>query len=458
MDQGDPMRADLDICLIGLDLGTTGLKGVLVDRRGKVLADSGADTVLEHPHDGWVETEPADHFERVCGVVRKLAAARPGKVAALAMAGATGNTLLTDAAGTPLTPIVNWMDRRAEQTPPAALAEFSEAEVARVAGWPCVTTFPLAHLAWLRENRPDAWRAAAHIGMPADWLLFKLTGQWRMDHSTATTFHLQDQVAGVWHAPFLQRLGIMTEQLSGLCRSGTTIGPLAANAARDLGLTPDTLVVAGCFDHPAAARASGVLRPGQLLLSCGTSWVGFLPHGDRDAILEAGLLCDPFLSENGGPWGGIFSVPYIGRTVDWYVSNVIAPGETDPWAVFNDAAAAAETGANGLVIDLREPPWTPDAARCDVARAVMEGAARLLVEKLNALRAHGFTYDEAVMVGGPSESEVWTSILAEQSGLRLKRGGRAAGARGAAVLAGIGAGWYRDEEEALMMWDGGFSE
>jgi len=436
------------VCLIGLDLGTSAIKGVLTDESGSVLAEADADTRLFHPREGWVESDPEQHYRNVCGVIRELAAAAPAEVAALAMAAASGNTLLTDAHGTPLTAIINWMDRRAEQCPPAALTDLTTAEVSLVTGWPCITGFPLAHLAWLRENDPSNYRAAAHYGMDTDWLLYRLTGQWRMDHSTATTFHLQEQAAGTYYEPFLRRLDLPLTKLSMLTRSGVPVGPLTAQALRDTGLTAQTTVVTGCFDHPAAARAVGVLSPGQLMLSCGTSWVGFVPHPERQAILDAHLLCDPFLSANGGPWGGMFSVPCIGRTIDWYVDTVIAPGEQDRLRVFDELAAQAPPGAGGLSIDLREPPQRIQASRANVSRAVMESAARLLNGKIIKLKAYGFRYDRAVMVGGPSRSAIWREIVAGVTGLDVRAAGQSAGARGAAILAGIGTGLYCDEYAA----------
>jgi sugar (pentulose or hexulose) kinase len=269
-----------------------------------------------------------------------------------------------------------------------------------------------------------------------------------MDHSTATTFHLQEQRAGAYFVPFLQRLNIPLEKLSVLVQSGTVVGPLTAPARRDTGLSERTLVVTGCFDHPAAARAVGVLAPGQLMLSCGTSWVGFTPQTERQRVVDAQLLCDPFLSARQGPWGGMFSVPYIGRTIDWYVDHVIAPGESDRMRIFNDAAAQAAPGAGGLSIDLREPPQAIQADRCNVSRAVMEGAARLLNDKILKLKEQGFRYDRAVMVGGPAKSPIWPRIVAEITGMAVTVGGRSAGAQGAAILAGIGAGLYRDERDA----------
>lgn len=441
------------IHLIGLDLGTSAIKGILIDEQGRTVAQAHRTTDLLRPRDGWVEVDPENHYRRVCEVLRELSNAAPGEVCAFSMAAASGNTLLTDESGEPLTNIINWMDRRAELEPLPALEEFDQADVIRVTGWPCVTTFPLAHLAWLRANRPEIYARAGHIGMDTDWLTYRLTGQWVMDRSTAATFHLQEQTAGTYHLPFLNRLGVPTEKLSTLVDSGAAVGSLTGRAAADTGLSASTVLVAGCFDHPAAARAVGVLAPGQMILSCGTSWVGFTPCADRDRILDAGMLCDPFLSANGGAWGGIFSVPYIGQNIDWYIRNVIAPGEPHPMQVFDDSAAESEPGAGGLVIDLTRPPMRVEADRKHVSRAVMEGAVRLLNEKIVGMRDWGFRCESAVMVGGPADSRVWPRIVEQITGMTVTAQGRSAGAKGAAMLAGIGVGIYADEHHALAAWN-----
>lgn len=438
-----------DTYLIGLDLGTSAIKGVLTDGAGRVMAEAGADSTFLHPEEGWVEVDPERHYRNVCSVLRELAASAPGDVAAVAMAAASGNPLLTDDDGTPIANIINWMDQRAAQQPPALLAGYTEADVAHVTGWPCVTVFPLAQMAWLHENRPDLWRSAGRYAMDTDWILFRLTGRWVIDPSTASTFMIYDQESGSWHEPYLEMLGIRQEQLSELVDSGVVVGRLSPQALEDTGLSPETRIVTGSFDHPGAARSTGVLSPGELMLSCGTSWVGFTPFMDREAILEADLICDPFLSGRGGPWAGIFSVPYIGRTIDWYVENVIAADEEDKMRVFDESAAEAEPGAGGLRIDIQAEPAPVDASRANISRAVMESAARLLNAKVAELKEHGFRYDRAVMVGGPSKSPVWPGIVQEITGIDLAVGTRSAGAAGAAILAGMGIGMYRDERDAL---------
>jgi sugar (pentulose or hexulose) kinase len=424
---------------IGLDLGTTVLKGVRLRADGTQVAAAECPAAYNRPHDGWVETDPEAHWHAVADLIRQLVGAAPGDVAAVAACGASGNTLLTDADGRPLRPIINWMDQRCAGRPPPALAGLTAEAVRTVAGWACLDIFPLAHLGWLLEHEPETYRRAEHVGMNTDWLLFRLSGQWVMDASTATTFHLQDQTARRWHAPFLQRLHLRASQLSRLSGPGVPVGGMTDAAAAATGLPRRARMVTGCFDHPAAARAAGVREPGLLMLSCGTSWVAFLPWSDRQAIVDAGLLCDPFLSGTGGPWAGMLSVPAIGPVIDDYVRHVIAPGAETPLRVFDELAAQAQPGANNLRIDLRRP-WQPQpgARPADVARAVMEGAARLLAERLRALESRGFIFRRAVVVGGPGRSPVWPSIIAAETGLELTVGPMHAGARGAALLAGEG--------------------
>ncbi len=421
--------------LIGLDLGTSVTKGVLMRDDGTVLLAAERPATYSRPAPNQVETDAHHYWLEITAVIRELAADAPAPVRALAFAAASGNTLLADEQGEPLTPIINWMDTRCVGCHPAALHGLEAKDVRQVVGWPCVDIFPLAHLAWLRENRPQIWSRAAHLCMSTDWLLHRLTGNWLMDYSTATTFHLQDQERRRWHQPYLERLDVSTRQLSRLVPSGTVAGPLTPAAAAATGLTTATLAVAGCFDHPAAARAVGVTTPGQLLLSCGTSWVGFFPDHNRQRIVDAELLCDPFLSAEGGPWGAMFSVPTIGPTIDWYVDNLIAPGEPERLRIFDELAATAKPGANGLVVDVQAPPRRLDGDRASIARAVMEGAARALDGHLRRLRERGQAFTRAVQVGGPSKSPIWPRIIEEITGLTIAVGTAHAGARGAAMLA-----------------------
>jgi sugar (pentulose or hexulose) kinase len=302
--------------------------------------------------------------------------------------------------------------------------------------------------------------------MNTDWLLYRLCGRWGMDPSTATTFYLCNQKTGAWHRPYLELLGIHERQLSALAPSGKALGGLTAQAARDTGLPRDALVVLGCFDHPGAARGTGVLEPGDLLLSCGTSWVGFYPSSDRGAAVARKHLVDPFLSP-GGPWGCMFALTAISVTIEKYIDHfLLAPGEEPArkYEIFNELAARVPPGAGGLRVDLyrswfdflkevRNP--LDGHPREHLARALMEGVAFIVRRRLEELEHDGIADRRLVMVGGPAESPVWPRIVAEVLGHELLLlHGQHAGAVGAAMLAGIGAGLFAGAREAFAAMGG----
>lgn len=422
---------------IGLDLGTTAIKGVVMDQNGNVIAEASKNNHFIEPEIDWFEVDPEEHYQDVCAVIKGLAAKTPGKITALAMAVASGNSLLTDADGRPLTNIINWMDQRAVQNLPKILSNLSVAEVRQLTGWPCIDSFPLAQLAWLQENQPELYRSAGRYCMNSDWLLFRFSGQWLMDYSTATTSHLQEQTTYSYNKKILDLLNIPEEKLSKLVPSASYAGNLTEQALADTGLSASTQIITGSFDHPAAARALDVAEPGQLMLSCGTSWVGFFPENNRQKIIDLELLCDPFLAPDGGAWGAIFSVPYIGRAIDWYIDNLIAPNKKNKYENFNELAAKANPGADGLKIDLRKNPTPIDDTRENISRAMMEGAAELLNEKIKDLASKGIEFNNAVMVGGPSKSPIWPQIVEEITGINITVGSQYAGAKGAAIMAKI---------------------
>jgi len=165
---------------IGLDLGTTAIKGVVMDQDGNIVAEAAKNTHFIEPEAGWFEVDPEKHYQDVCAIIKELAAKIPGKITALAMAVASGNSLLTDADSKPLTNIINWMDQRAVQNLPKILSDLSIAEVRQITGWPCVDRFPLAQFAWLQEHQPELYHSAGRYCMNSDWLLFQLTGNWVM--------------------------------------------------------------------------------------------------------------------------------------------------------------------------------------------------------------------------------------------------------------------------------------
>lgn len=193
-----------------------------------------------------------------------------------------------------------------------------------------------------------------------------------------------------------------------------------------------------------------------MLLSCGTSWVGFYPVKDRDRILRCGALADPFYAPE-GCWGAMVSVPSVGERIRNLVARYLGDGE-DMFERFISLAGESEPGAGGLVLDLKEEPSDtlsgdggqgksrqPDTGVDDrirsfpskhIARAIMEGTVRLLQAQIERLAGEGICAREAVMVGQPSESALWLEVISQMTGLRVRPGkGGYTGAEGAALTA-----------------------
>ncbi|MBR6729544.1 MAG: hypothetical protein IKL80_05210, partial [Clostridia bacterium] len=322
-------------------------------------------------------------------------------------------------------------------------------------GWPfSYKTFPLALLCYVKKHEPEKIENCGMACMSTEYLYYKLTGQWGISTSAGTTFYLIDQKTGTYIPELLEKIGITEKQLPPVMPCGTVLGGITAEISEACGLPIGTPVVLGTFDHPSAARGVGVLEEGQMLLSCGTSWVGFFPVKSREKIEQAKTLIDPFLSPNGGPWATMTSVASISARIKLYVERYIDASK-DAFKIFGELAAQSELGAGGLTIHIKEEPNDAEILQFPkkhIARAIMESTVRLLKERLDRMEAMGISAKSAIMVGGPSENPMWLQVIKELCGIEVKViHGANAGAVGAAILAGMGAGLYKDERHAQLV-------
>ncbi|WP_217592219.1 FGGY-family carbohydrate kinase [Cohnella sp. GbtcB17] len=440
--------------LIGLDLGTSAVKGILLSSDGNVVAREKEAVQVQLYEDGRAEFDAQTFYLLIADVIKRLRSAMPetGRVAGLAFASASGNTVLLGKDGAPLQPVISWLDNRpvsSEMT--AALGNADQTARYDLIGWPPMDTFPLAHLSWLKVHEEELFRLADKIGMSTEYVVYRLTGEWAIDPSTATPFFLQDQKAGKWDSSLLNQLNISEAQLPQIAASGTIIGYTTADVCVDTDLPAGTPVVAGAFDHPSAARGAGVLEEGELLLSCGTSWVGFTPIRNRLDALNQNMLIDPFLQPD-GPWGAMFSLPAIATGIEQWLTRYISD-KPDRYDIFNELAISAPPGANGILIHpmrRTELELADRPSQADMARAIMEGTVYLLKTSLDKLEANGKRFTSVFMVGGPTESIVWPQIVSDVLGKEVRIvNGSCAGAAGAAIMAGIGTGLFADERDAI---------
>ena len=379
---------------IGLDLGTGTIKGVLWNPAAGILASGKRAVPLQRPQENFVEIDPEKYFDTLLDLLKALSEASADPIESIAFAAASGNTLLCDASGTPQTPIISWLDRRIDWRPP------EEWEVFSVTGWPAMAAFPLAHLEYFRRTRPEL-TGKAHFAMNNDWAAWRLTGSHALDHSNAVTSQLQNVRLGKYHFLYLDHFSLTEDRLPLLVETGETIGTLQAKYCSG-NLTPRTCLAAGSFDHPAAARATGVLTPADMLLSCGTSWVGFQPIELSSQVVR-GELFDPFQSRSGGYAAKMFSLEAVGVKIDRFVREHYGD-VPDAFDRFN-----------------ADPEALP----------LMQGIVDNVVARIKKAAP-----ERIIMTGGPSEGPAWRRLLLEQlPQLEFSPYQSCAGAVGAAMIA-----------------------
>ena len=439
--------------LIGLDIGTSSVKGVLMTTEGDIIKTARGEFQYTALSNGGLEIE-AENFVQICfSTIKELVAASDGKIEGICASSASGNLVIVDQNGKPSTPIYNWQDKRVTTEAKEVLGEIDLDSFYKKVGWAfSYRAFPLALACYIKKHEPEIIQNAGMVTMSTEYLYYRLTGKWGISTSAGTPFYFIDQTKGTYIPEVMDALGITENQLPPIMSYGSILGGVLPELEELSGLPVGTPVILGCFDHPSAARGVGVLKEGEVLLSCGTSWVGFAPVKDRTKAANARVLIDPFLAPQGGPWGAMVSVASISERIWLYVSRYI-DDSAQAYQILSELAAKCESGAGGLSICIKDEP---DDARLieyskeQIARAIMESAVRLLQEQLERIKFLGIDLHTAFMVGGPSSDPVWHQIISEICGISVRVShGVNAGAVGAARLAGIGVGLYQDEMEAL---------
>ncbi len=443
--------------IMGLDLGTSSIKGVLLRADGTGEAEYGRSPFRYNTTpDGRVEINAEDYLASCFKLMRELSSKLPadGELCAVGNASASGNVLLLGEDGKPITPIFNWQDHRVTDEVDKVLgSDFDTEAYFRSTGWAFSgKTFPLAQLSWLKCHESEKLENCSAVCMSTEYLLKTLTGEWGISTSAGTPFYLIDQKSGTYNKDVLDKFGIPESKLPPVVKVGTVIGKVTEEGSRLSGLPVGTPMIAGTFDHPSAARGTGIIKQGQVLLSCGTSWVGFFPVDSRELLVDNHMLIDPFLSGSGGAWAGMVSLASVASKIDEYVTHFFGEGD-GRYKRFEGESKKGESGAGGLVITMTD---ADDLAEIEkhpkpmIARAIMECVVGMLKKDFDRLAEAGISAKSGVMVGGPSECPFWTNVIEEKTGIHVEiKHGAFAGARGAALVAGIGAGLWCCEAKGL---------
>jgi xylulokinase len=445
------------LAVLALDISTTATKAIVVERDGRILGVASSEYDFKVPRPGWSEQDPAKWWmAAVSAIGGVLADTRVGsaQIEAIGLTGQMHGLVLLDGDGQVLRPAILWNDQRTGRQTDAIRSAIGRARLIEVTGNDALTGFTAPKILWVRDNEPDVYRRTESILLPKDYVRYRLTGERATDVADGSGTILFELAARRWSPEVVGALGIDPGWLPPVFEGPTVAGVIDRDAAATTGLREGTPVVAGGGDQAANAVGMGVVEPDQLCLSLGTSGVVFVAT-DRPVVEPEGRL-HAFCHAVPGRWHLMGVMLSAAGSLQWF-RDAFAPGVDFPMLL--EEAAQVPPGSEGLLFlpylsGERTPHPDPDARgafvgltvrheRGHLARAVLEGVAFGLRDSLELIRgATGSSIPAIRASGGGTRSQLWRQILADVLDVPVVTTATAEGAAyGAAILAGVGAGW-----------------
>ncbi len=452
---------------IGLDVGTSGVKALLVTEEGHIAASAVEEYLLLTPKPGWTEQEPEEWWAASCRVLNALVEQAPGPIEAIGLTGQMHGAVFLDSDGQVIRPALLWNDQRTAKECADIETRIGSQRLRDITGNPALTGFQAPKILWLKDNEPAAYARLRHVLLPKDFIRYRLSGVFASDASDAAGTLLLDLAERDWSEEILAALDIPPAWLPRVHEGPEVTGHVSGEGAKASGLPEGLPVIAGGGDNAAAAVGSGVVGDGNGFVSLGTSGVVFVAS-EKPRIDPAGAL-HAFCHAVPGRYHLMGVILSAGGSLRWY-RDTLARIKTDDkdgaYAQIFARAATIEPGADGLfylpyLAGERTPHMDPFArgafaglslAHDDrhMARAVIEGISFAIKDSLVLMNRLGVAPDRLFAVGGGARSPLWRSWLASVLDVGLQRLEVEEGpAMGAALLGAVGAGIHRDVDSAV---------
>ena len=460
--------------LLGIDVGTGGTRALLVDASGAVAASA----THEHqpfasPQTGWAEQDPADWWAACQLALRKLlrqSGIAPDAIACVGLTGQMHGAVLLDGEDRVLRPALIWCDQRTAAECAWLNETVGAARLVELTSNPALTNFTLTKLLWVRTHQPDLWRRFRRFLLPKDYVRLRLTGVRAMDVAEASGTLLLDVAGRRWSRQMLEAVDLDESCLPQLFESQQIAGHITEDGAAATGLLPGTPVVAGAGDQAAGATGMGIVMPGDVSATIGTSGVVFAacaqPLTDPQGRLHTFCHAIP------DRWHVMGVTQAAGLSLRWFRDNFgcasprnPAGPRREPYELLCEEAAQAPAGAGGVLwapylMGERTPHLDPaaraalvglaaDHTRSHVIRAILEGVAFSLKDTFTIFSELSIPARRIRAGGGGARSDVWRQIQADAYEQPVETVEAEEGAAyGAAILAGVGAGIWPSVDAA----------
>lgn len=458
--------------IIGIDIGTSACKVALFDRKGRVKAAASGTYPVYYPKEGWAEQNPEEWWSAVCQAVQQViqkAGISPKEIAGVGIDGQSWSAIAIDKEGNVLTNTPIWMDTRAQSICDRLNEEIGAEEIFRIAGNSLQPSYTTAKILWYQENLPEVYSRIHKILQSNSYIAFKLTGAVSQDLSQGYGLHCFNMRTGAWEEDRCKKLGIPREFLPEIVPCDKIIGTVTKKAAEQSGLSEGTPVVAGGLDAACGTLGAGVIHPGETQEQGGQAGGMSICldqyQADPRLILGYHVIPGKWLLQ-GGTTGGGGVMRWFEQEFAGYERMLEKETGISSLDQLNQLAEKVNAGSDGLVFlpymaGERSPIWNPYAkgvfygldfskTKGHMVRACMEGVAFSLRHNLETAEAAGAEAKILRAMGGSANSRLWTQMKADITGKTIVvPASDTATTLGAAMLAGVGTGFYRDYEEAV---------
>ena len=436
---------------IGLDLGTSGLKGLLVDRLGNVIKESNESYPVHYPRDGWSEQNPEDWIAATRKIVKTLSQGVEGDVKGISIGGQMHGLVILDEQDNVIRPAILWNDGRTQKQTDYLNDVIGKERLSALTANIAFAGFTAPKILWMKENEPENFAKIAKIMLPKDYVAYMLTGVHSCDYSDASGTLLLDVEHKCWSKDMCKICSVKEEWLPRLYESYEVTGKVL----EEFGL-PNAVFVAGAGDNAAAAIGTGTVKNGSCNISLGTSGTVFI-SGDTFSVDKKNAL-HAFAHAN-GKWHLMGCILSAASANKWWLEDIlktndyagaikdVSLGENSVYFLpylMGERSPHNDVNARGAFLGMRA-----NTTREEMNLAVLEGVAFALRDCVEVARSSGTIVSKTAICGGGAKSEVWKKIIAnvlnaEVVSLETEQGP----SYGAAILAMVGTGEYATVKEA----------
>ncbi|MDO4273492.1 MAG: xylulokinase [Eubacteriales bacterium] len=460
--------------LLGIDIGTSACKVAVFNRTGEVVAASSKDYPVYYPKEGWAEQNPEEWWQAVCQASREVlekGRITPEDIAGIGIDGQSWSAIAIDKEGRVLTNTPIWMDTRAQSICDTLLDTVGADEIFEVAGNSLQPSYTTAKILWYKENLPEIYGKIHKILQSNSYIAFKLTDAISQDVSQGYGLHCFDMRHGMWDEEMCRKLGIPMEFLPEVVPCDYVVGTVTDRAAEESGLAVGTPVVAGGLDAACGTLGAGVIHPGETQEQGGQAGGMSICmdnyKADPRLILGFHVVPGQWLLQ-GGTTGGGGVMRWFEREFADYERQMQETTGKSSLDQLNEIGEKTAPGSDGVVFlpymaGERSPIWNPHAkgvfygldfskTKGHMLRACMEGVALSLRHNLEIAEEAGAKVEVLRAMGGSANSLLWTQIKSDVTGKPIVvPSSDTATTLGAAILAGVGVGFYDSYEEAVAL-------